>query len=342
MGPEDLAAIIAKLDVKQAAELIVGIETADDAGVYRLSPELALVQTLDFITPIVDDPYLFGRIAAVNSLSDVYAMGGRPLTALNICCFPAKGIPPEHLARILEGGFAAIREAGAVLAGGHTIKDNELKYGLSVTGCVHPDRVLSNAGARPGDRLILTKPLGTAAIFAGHGRGELSDEDAAPAAAGMATLNRAAAEALDAFVSAGASDRSRPATPGVHALTDVTGFGLAGHALSMARASEAGVELMASALPAYPHALAMIERDFLCGGSRSNRKAAAKLADFSGVADSAVWLACDAQTSGGLLIAVAEAQAQPLLAKLHERGVRDACFVGRITAGNAGRLVMRP
>ena len=342
MGPEDLAEIMSSIRGEKAADLLVGIETSDDAGVYRLSPELAQVQTVDFITPIVDDPFVFRRIAAVNSLSDVYAMGAEPVTALNVCCFPAKGLPHAQLARILEGGFDAIAEAGAALAGGHTIKDNELKYGLSVTGRVHPERVLSNGGARPGDRLILTKPLGTAAIFAGHGCGELDDDDVAPAVHGMTTLNRRAAESLSPFVEAGASRKGGEATPGVHALTDVTGFGLAGHAQEMARASEGCIELSAGALPAYPHALAMIDRDLLCGGSRSNRKAVEKHADWDGVAERDIWLACDAQTSGGLLIAVATAEADALLAALQEAGVEDACEVGALSAGPAGRLVMRP
>jgi selenide,water dikinase len=342
MGPEDLAEIIAKLSLDQPAELLVGVDTSDDAGIFMLSPDLALVQTLDFITPIVDDPFVFGRIAAANSISDIYAMGGEPLTALNVCCFPAKGIPKEHLARILEGGFEVMREAGVALAGGHTIKDNELKYGLSVTGRVHPEKVLSNAGARPGNRLILTKPLGTAAIFAGHGQGALADDDVAPAITGMATLNRTAAEALASFVMPGACDRSRKEIKGVHALTDVTGFGLAGHALEIARASQVGVEFTASDLPAYPHARAMIEGDFLCGGSRTNRKAIEKDADFTTTDETGIWLACDAQTSGGLLIAVSEDAAEDLLSALHLVGVKSACFIGRTTAENPGKLVMRP
>jgi len=291
MGPEDLAAIIAKLDVKQAAELIVGIETADDAGVYRLSLELALVQTLDFITPIVDDPYLFGRIAAVNSLSDVYAMGGRPLTALNICCFPAKGIPPEHLARILEGGFAAIREAGAVLAGGHTIKDNELKYGLSVTGCVHPDRVLRNAGARPGDALVLTKPVGAGiwATAAKHGVAPAAGWEAARA--GMRRLNAKAADAV------------RAAAP--HAVTDVTGFGLLGHLHELLAASSCDAELWAEAVPVIAGTRRLVELGEVPGGTRANLEHAAAFTTFGPEIHGDVRaILADAQTSGGLLAAV--------------------------------------
>lgn len=345
MGPEDLQAIIANFQAESAEDLIVGIETSDDAGVFRLSETLALVQTVDFITPLVEDPFTFGRIAAANSLSDVYAMGGRPVTALNICCFPPKDLEKAQLARILEGGYDAIREAGAVLAGGHTIKDQELKYGLAVTGIVHPRRVLTNAGARPGDRLILTKPLGTSTLFSGRGKGELNDDDVAPAVRGMCALNRVAAEALDPFVSEGASDGKGAATSGVHALTDITGFGLAGHALEMARGSRLRIEIELGSLPAHPHALAMIEKDLLCGGSRGNRRAIEPHAAIdAGVPAARVWLACDAQTSGGLFIAVAEREAEPLLAALRAAGVVDAVFVGRALEGGKapGTLVLRP
>ncbi|MBM4116630.1 selenide, water dikinase SelD [bacterium] len=339
MGPEDLREIIRHFQAERAENLLVGLETSDDAGVYRLSLELALVQTLDFITPIVQDPFAFGRIAAANSLSDVYAMGGRPLTALNICCFPAKGLPKSELARILEGGYDAIREAGAALAGGHTIKDAELKYGLSVTGVVHPRRILTNAGARVGDRLILTKPLGTATLFTGRGKGELTDDDVAPAVAGMGTLNKRAAEILDAFVEDGAADRAGPATRGVHALTDVTGYGLAGHALEMARGAGLCLRLEAAALPAYPHALAMLGKEQLCGGSRANRRAVEPLLTLgAGVGEARLWLACDAQTSGGLLIAVAEAEAAALLAALRAGGVADAALIGSVERGEPGTL----
>jgi selenide,water dikinase len=341
MGPEDLKEIIAALEPSRAEALLVGIEHSDDAGVLAIGPDLALVQTIDFITPIVDDPFVFGRIAAVNSLSDVYAMGGKPLSALNVCCFPPKGIGKEHLARILEGGLDAILEAGAILAGGHTIKDQELKYGLSVTGSVHPEKLLRNSGARPGDRLLLTKPLGTATLFSGLGGGALSLDDCAPAILGMSTLNRAAAAALAPFVEPGASSGGGAATRGVHALTDVTGFGLAGHSLEMARGADLVFELFASRLPAYPHALEMIDRDLLCGGSRGNRKAVEPHADFTNIAERDIWLACDAQTSGGLLIAVAEAECADLCSALETAGVATVTEVGRVGAESPGRLVIR-
>ncbi len=341
MGPEDLAEIVANLAVDKSPELLVGLEHSDDAGVFYVSEDLALVQTLDFITPIVDDPFRFGRIAAVNSLSDVYAMGGRPVTALNVCAFPAKGLEKIYLADILRGGYDAIKESGAVLAGGHTIKDEELKYGLSVTGRVHPKRVLPNSTARPGDVLILTKPLGTATIFAGLGSKAITDDDVEPAILGMMTLNRAAAECLDPFVEE-VDDRAKAdPTRGVHALTDVTGFGLAGHALEMAEGSDVSIELVAPSLPEYPHARAMAEREFLCGGSRGNRRAVEAKADFGNARETDIWLACDAQTSGGLLIAVAESDADALLGDLIEAGVTDACPVGRVLEKGSARILMR-
>ncbi len=341
MGPEDLKEIIASLEPSRADKLLVGLEHSDDAGVIVIAPDLALVQTIDFITPIVDDPFVFGRIAAVNSLSDVYAMGGTPLTALNACCFPAKGLDKAWLGRILEGGLDAIDEAGASLAGGHTIKDQELKYGLAVTGSVHPDKVLRNSGARVGDRLLLTKPLGTATIFAGLGSGALNADDCAPAVTGMTTLNRVAAETLAAFVEPGASTGEGEATRGVHALTDVTGFGLAGHGLEMARGAGVTIEFDAAKLPAYPHALEMIDREQLCGGSRGNRKAVESSADFSAAAERDIWLACDAQTSGGLLIAVAEAECDALAKALREAGIEEVAEIGGVSAAAKGRLVLR-
>ncbi len=341
MGPEDLAEIVANLQLEGSPDLLVGIEHSDDAGVFYISEDLALVQTIDFITPLVNDPFRFGRIAATNSLSDIYAMGGRPMTALNACAFPSKGISKIYLADILRGGYDAIVESGAVLAGGHTIKDDELKYGLSVTGRVPPKRVLPNSTARVGDVLILTKPLGTSTIFSGFGQGAITEDDIEPAILGMMTLNRAAAECLDPYVEN--VDRRGDADPkrGVHALTDVTGFGLAGHALEVAQGSGLSIELFGALLPEYPQARAMTERNFLCGGSRGNRKAVESKADFTGAREVDIWLACDAQTSGGLLIAVAESDSDALLGDLIEAGVTDACVVGRVMEEGSHRVRMR-
>ena len=212
------------LPIQSHPDLLVGMETADDAGVYRLTPEIALIQTVDFFTPVVNDPYTFGQIAAANAISDVYAMGGRPLTALNIVCYPRRTVAKEVLQSILAGGLDKIHEAGALLVGGHSVDDTELKYGLAVTGVVHPDKVLTNAGAKVGDRLILTKPLGTGVIATAMKGRQASPEAAAEAIGVMTTLNRLPAPCLDNLA--------------VHAVTDITGFGLLGHALEMATASQ--------------------------------------------------------------------------------------------------------
>ena len=219
-----LDAILKDLPGIDHPDLLVGLSTADDAGVFRVSADVALIQTVDFFTPIVDDPYLYGQVAAANSLSDVYAMGGRPITALNICGFPSDEVNPEVVAEILRGGQDKVTEAGAVLVGGHTVEDVEPKYGLAVTGMVHPDRVVTNAGAQPGDRLVLTKPLGTGLISDAYKSGEISEEEMQPAAASMVRLNDAASAQMAAH--------------GAHACTDITGFGLLGHGREMAR--EAG------------------------------------------------------------------------------------------------------
>jgi selenide,water dikinase len=230
-----LEEILQALPIQSHPDLLVGMETADDAGVYRLTPEIALILTVDFFTPVVNDPYTFGQIAAANALSDVYAMGGQPLTALNIVCYPAKTVPKEVLQAILAGGLDKIHEAGALLVGGHSVDDTELKYGLSVTGVVHPERVLTNGGARVGDQLILTKPLGTG-IIATAMKGRLATPEAeAEAIRVMGTLNRLPAACLEHLA--------------VHSITDITGFGLLGHALEMAVASQVEITFYAQRLP---------------------------------------------------------------------------------------------
>jgi selenide, water dikinase len=236
LGPADVLPIVRSLPAQHDRDLLVGTSTADDAGVYRLSDDLALVQTVDFFTPIVDDPYDFGRIAAANALSDVYAMGGRPLTALNLVAFPLERLGPDVLAAILRGGLDVCEEAGVTVAGGHSIDDPEPKFGLAVTGLVHPREVLTNAGGRPADALVLTKPLGVGAISTAWKRGTASPGLLAAAVAVMTELNAAAAEA------------ARDA--GAHALTDVTGFGLLGHLHSLALASGVAAEIDAAAVPA--------------------------------------------------------------------------------------------
>jgi selenide,water dikinase len=304
---------------------LVGLETADDAGVYILTEEIALIQTLDFFTPIVNDPYTFGQIAAANALSDVYAMGGRPLTALNIVCYPAKTVPKETLKAILAGGLDKIHEAGALLVGGHSVDDTELKYGLSVTGVVHPQRVLTNAGARPGDRLILTKPLGTG-IIATAIKGRTASPDAeAQVVAVMTALNRLAAECLEGFA--------------VHALTDITGFGLLGHALEMAGGSGVELTLYASRVPVLEAAREYAAMGLVPAGTFANRNFCEKsLKVAPGLDTLALDLLADAQTNGGLLIAVAGNQAEDLLACLHDRGVAAAAIIGEVAASGPGAI----
>jgi selenide,water dikinase len=293
----------------------VGFNTADDAGVFQLSDEQALIQTVDFFTPIVDDPYLFGQIAAANALSDVYAMGGEPLTCLNIVGFPCHG-DLALLREILRGGADKIAEAGAVLVGGHTVQDDEPKYGLSVTGLIHPGRIITNAGARPGDRLILTKPLGTG-IVATAIKGEAAPPDvAATAAQVMATLNRDAARAM------------REA--GVKAATDITGFGLVGHALEIAEASQVTLVLTADAVPVLPGVRELAAGGLLPAGAHRNREDALKRARVAGGLLSEL-LFCGPETSGGLLIAVPAERADDLLARLSESPAGGtAALVGEV------------
>jgi selenide,water dikinase len=301
------------------------METGDDAGVYVLTEELALIQTLDFFTPIVNDPYTFGQIAAANALSDVYAMGGRPLTALNIVCYPSAAVPKEVLQAILAGGLDKIHEAGALLVGGHSVDDTELKYGLSVTGVVHPQQVLTNAGARVGDRLLLTKPLGTG-IVATAVKGKIASPEAeAQAAAVMTALNRVAAECLEGFA--------------VHALTDITGFGLLGHALEMAVGSQVELTLYASRVPMLEAAREYAAMGLVPAGTFANRNFCEKSLKIASDLEAVTLdFLADAQTNGGLLIAVAQEQAEGLLTCLHERGITTAALIGEVTAPGPGAL----
>ena len=238
MGPVDLHQIIQRLNAPVPPEVLVGLGTSDDAGVYRIGPDLNLVLTADFITPTCDDPFLFGRIAAANSLSDVFAMGGTPKVALNLCCFPHRGIDKDTLTEILRGGLETITESGAVLIGGHTVKDNELKYGLSVTGIVRDNDIKTNAGARVGDVLILTKPIGTGVVISARKTGLIDDSQTLPVLQLMAQLNQTAAVLMNEF--------------DAHGATDITGFGLAGHAWEMAHASRVGVRFYESRIPRWP------------------------------------------------------------------------------------------
>ena len=303
--------------------LLVGRETSDDAGVYRLSDDVALVQTLDFITPVVNDPYQFGRIAAANSLSDVYAMGGRPLTAMNIVCFPARTMDKAVLKEILRGGLDAIHEAGAALVGGHSVEDSEIKYGLSVTGLVHPGKVLTNAGVESGDAIILTKPLGTGILATAMKAGLASDDAQRRAIETMGTLNRRAAEIMAAYP--------------VHACTDVTGFGLLGHLLEMATASKMAMVIAAADVPLLPEVLESVQMGLMPGGSFSNRDFCAhRIRPSEAVDPMLLDILADAQTSGGLLIALPRGEASGLVYDLKTGGVRDAAVIATATAAAKG------
>jgi selenide,water dikinase len=306
---------------KTDPNLLVGFETGDDAGVYRLTDDLALVQTVDYITPVVDDPYLFGQVAAANSLSDVYAMGGRPLTAMNLCNFPAKNIDKASLRRILEGGFSKIREAGATLVGGHTVRDDELKYGLSVTGLIHPKRIMTNTGARPGDHLVLTKPVGTGVIITGYRRGVASEELLNTAVQWMAALNRVACETMLEF--------------DPHSCTDITGFGFSGHALGMAKGSNVRLRIRFKDLPKYDESLDLIGQGIATSVTASNWQMVQDHVAFSGTfSEEERWLIADPQTSGGLLISLPAPEAPALVARLRERGNPVAAVIGEVLPAN--------
>jgi selenide,water dikinase len=305
--------VLACLPRQKDENVLVGFDTADDAGVYRLTAECALVQTVDFFTPIVDDPYTFGAITAANSLSDVYAMGGRPLTALSLVAFPAKG-DLEELGEILRGGAAKMQEAGCVVVGGHSISDEEIKFGYAVTGSVHPERVWTNAGARPGDALVFTKRIGTGVISTALKRGLAREEDVRASIESMLTLNRRAAEALGGL---------EP-----HGATDVTGFGLLGHAREMALASGVTLAIEAGVVRWLPGALEYAGAGAIPGGLKNNREFVSPCVEaLCPVPEAVEHLLYDPQTSGGLLVALSEADAATFLAE-YEDGYR----VGRVLA----------
>ena len=308
--------------------MIAGIENSDDAGVYRLRDDLAIIQTLDFFTPIVDDPYTFGQVAVANSLSDVYAMGGVPVTAMNIICFPINTMEISILREILLGGLDKMREAGVLLVGGHSVEDDELKYGLSVTGTVHPDRVLLNRGARVGDALVLTKPLGTGIINTILKGNLASDELVGKSIRCMSQLNKTAAELMTKCTS-------------VHACTDVTGFGLLGHASEMIEGSDVGMVIRSSAVPAFREIQEFVEMGIIPGGLNRNRKYRMPMVDVQSTCPG--WLVdvfFDPQTSGGLLISLAADEAEALVTALHEQGIPEAAVIGEVVKEPADRIVV--
>jgi selenide,water dikinase len=307
-------------------DLIVGVETCDDAGVYKLRDDLALVQTIDFFTPIVDDPYQFGRIAAANALSDVYAMGGRPVTAMNVVCFPIANMAKDVLREILRGGLEKVREADAVLVGGHSVDDQELKYGLSITGVVDPGKVWTNFHYRTGDQLILTKPIGTG-IVATAIKGNMASRDALNTLVEVTSaLNRTAADVMQEYE--------------VHACTDVTGFGLGGHLLEMARGGKGEIALFADRIPFIPEARDYAMMGLIPAGSYATKHFCEQLVDIGpDVETVALDLIFDPQTSGGLVVAVAPEQAPACLEQLRTKGIASAAVIGEVLGPHPeGRL----
>ena len=308
---------MAGLEISDDPNLLVGYETSDDAAVYRVAPDIALISTVDYITPPVDDPYWFGQIAAANSLSDVYAMGGQPLTCLNLVMFPSKILDIDTLREILRGGNTKVREAGAAMAGGHSVDDNEPKYGLAVTGRVHPDRILTNKGCRAGDALVLTKPLGTGVLFNAGRSGKLPYPELESILPHVAALNGRAMEVALEF--------------DIHAGTDVTGFGILGHSLEMALGSGLQINLAYNRLPFYPNALQMYQKGESTGSNEANRRLA------QGHWEAAVSMTAqqedllfDPQTSGGLLLALPAEQCNDLVGGLKNAGVETAAYVGDV------------
>jgi cysteine desulfurase NifS/selenium donor protein len=328
LRPQALEEVLKKLPIPEDASVIVGPDTSDDAAVYRLPGGTAIVQTLDFFTPVVDDPYDFGAIAAANACSDIYAMGGRPLFALNIVGFPANRLPLEVLHRILLGARDTAEQAGVSIIGGHTVDDTEPKYGLAVSGTIDPNRIITNAGAQPGDALILTKPIGTGILATAMKRGLADDEASKRAVATMRGLNRDAAEAMVDFE--------------IHACTDVTGFGLLGHLKEMARASEVDAEIVAEDVPVIPQAYELATANVVPGGSLDNLEYVSDVVEWAdGIPRIVKIVLCDAQTSGGLLIALPDEEAGRLMDTLEKRGISEAARIGNFTMRGSGKIAIR-
>jgi len=332
LSPADLRTVLGLvrgLDAPEDPDLLVGLETSDDAAVYRLRDDLAIVVTTDFFTPIVDDPYDWGRIAATNALSDVYAMGGAPLLALNLVAWPREGLPFDLLARVLDGGADVVRAAGALVGGGHSIDDPEPKFGLAVVGTVHPARVLANRGARVGDALVLTKPIGLGVISTALKR------DAAPpalvdeAVRVMTTLN------------ADARDAALEVDNAVHAATDVTGFGLLGHLREMLQASGVAADVTLDAVPVIDGVRALVAEGMVAGGTQRNHAFVCDTVDWNGIPLGEQHLLADAQTSGGLLLAVDPARVDDLVDALATHGTLARAVVGHVTDGAAGTVRVR-
>lgn len=316
------------LELTNDPNLIVGIEDIDDAGVYKISDDLALIQTIDFFTPIVDDPYTFGQIAAANALSDIYAMGGIPLTAMNVVCFPIQSMDISVLKEILRGGLDKMKEAKVTLVGGHSVEDAELKYGLSLTGTIHPSKVITNAGAKPGDKLILTKPLGTGIINTAIKAKMASDESIANVTEVMVTLNKDASEMMQAV--------------GVNSCTDITGFGFLGHACEMMQESEVGMVIHSSLIPVLSEVVEYAKKGLVPAGTHRNRKFRSPQVELEQtLTPETMDILYDPQTSGGLLISVVQEKADELLNKLREGGIKEAAIIGDVVSEPMGKIVVK-
>mgnify|MGYP000160519158 CR=1 FL=1 len=323
MGPGDLDRALCGLELPFDPNVIVGLESRDDAGVYRLREDLAIIQTVDYFTPIVDDPYDFGQIAAANALSDVYAMGGRPVTAMNVVCFPRASMDISILRDILRGGIAKLSEAGVSLIGGHSVDDPELKYGLCVTGIVHPERVITKRGAREGDVLVLTKPLGSGIISTAMKAGLAGKEIIARLTQQMATLNKKASELM----------MDVP----VHACTDITGFGLLGHACEMIEGTDVGMVIHISSVPLLSNIEEYARMGLIPGGTYRNREFRSHMIEAQ-VSDEMMLILFDAQTSGGLFISLPAKDGEGLVRRMHEEGIEDAAIVGQVVAEPKGKI----
>jgi selenide, water dikinase len=320
--------VLHQLPAREHPDVIVGTETSDDAGVFRLRPDLAIVNTVDFFTPIVDDPYVFGQIAAANALSDIYAMGGTPRTALNLVGYPDDKISLDWLGEILRGGAERCHTAGAVILGGHTVRDAEIKFGYAVTGTIHPERIITNAGAQPGDSLVLTKALGTGFVTTAHKAGRCPEEVYQAACASMIQLNDVGRDAM--------------LEVGVHSATDVTGFGLAGHAYGMAEGSHTTLIFELARLPLLPGTESLAHRPFLTRASATNASYVAPGLRIEGRVDPVrLEFFYDAQTSGGLLLSVPADKADQLVRTLQAEGAAAACIVGAVKERVDAALIVR-
>ncbi len=308
--------MLASIPGSNDPNLLISGATMDDAGVYKITDEIALVQTVDYFTPMVDDPYVFGQVAAANALSDVYAMGGRALTALNIMAYPPLAVPKESVGKILLGGADKVREAGAVIAGGHTIEDKEPKYGMAVTGLIHPEKIAGNNGAKPGDLLVLTKPLGVGIITTAI-KGEVAEENAVKRVIEtMTELNKTASEVMQDI--------------GINGCTDVTGFGMLGHTWELSSASGVNIEIYSSSIPLLPTTYELADMGIVPGGAKANLYYLEDKVDFDNIEETYKDILADPQTSGGLLISVPEDKSFELIEELENRGVKEANIVGKV------------